>query len=1389
MVKTNSEASISESQFEKIAGRLRSLNGFNLKAYKEQTVMRRLARRISMVGCKTVEDYLAYLENTPAEATALFNDLLIEVTSFFRDPEAYASLTEAVIRDMVNKDVPEIRLWIPACASGQEAYSVAILLAEALEKAESDKSFRIFATDISEEAVAFSAAGIYHPDMLANMQKYYREKYFYPVDDNRFRIHPRLRTRISFFKHNLLSDPPFPYIDLICCRNLLIYFKPEFQQQIIATFHFSLREGGTLFLGSSEGLNSLSYGFNCLDNRWRIYEKNSGVKLPFAAHRLRPKPLQISNQSQSLNSLHNHSKSRLLDIWDSLLAIRGEPGILLDSNHEILHINGEVMKYFSMIRGRLSTHLLDWASGELKIGISSALRRSESDQSAVRISDVPVDNSVFKGMVEVIATPFKSANDQYHFLQICQNDYNKTGKTKSLEFNLEQEARQRIEELETEVKELQNSLYCAIEEKKSSQEELQASNEELRASNEELQSSNEELQAISTEHEGKIRELTSLNNDMHNLLVSTDIAVIFLDNQLRIRRYTPVAEKLLKLDKRDLGREITSIYSELINTAALKDDAIQTLRIGEMVESEIKTANERTFLYRILPYRDESSTIQGIVLTFTDTTNLRAAESAFLDSEIRFQAAVEAVNDVVWSYDVGNDHFEFSDRWIKIVGKDCRTKNMSLAEFVDYVHVDDRPLLTREFNSLFSEQLSFETDFRVFCAENSNWRWLNSRGRIIEYENNGKPCRILGTFSDISYRKELEAAQQQKQSLLSLLCDGVGLGFWIYDLNKDRIKVDQVFTAITDHGRSSFSSQAFLKVCFAKDRKAIRKLFKNVTSGKSETIICELRILRGNIPTWIRLSGIVSEHQQDGSPAIMIGFIENINQRKLAENSLKEYSEEIGRQKKNFEDLVHHMPLAVLGKRPADDYRYFLCNPAAEKLLKKTKEEVIGHDLNVLLKPEDARFFSDYDRQIVKNPKVIDIAEQKLYLGDQEREVRICKIPVLDAQKQVVSIFVLIQDMTEERSLGRQLLHSQKMDAIGCLAGGIAHDFNNMLQAIMGYGSLIGEEINEQGEARENLSLVLKAADQASSLVKQLMTFSHKQDFHKQPSDLVMRVKDIAKMLNRLLGDHIKVVTDYRVSEVWSLIDTNQIEQAMINLCLNAKDAMAGGGILQLSVDKRSLPGHEDPYALISVKDTGPGIPEEVIEHIFEPFYTTKSLGKGTGLGLATVYAIINQHQGFIKVESAPEKGSEFQIFLPVAEKKEAARPAVDLTDTQSKNGETILLAEDQEMVRNFAARILSKAGYQVIEAEDGQKAVEVFQGNCDKIDILVFDVMMPQLNGREAYEKIKETHPDIPVLFCSGYGDEVLKSEYMVEIEGTLLAKPYKSSQLLKEIKILLSG
>ncbi|GAB4277190.1 MAG: hypothetical protein Kow0029_19780 [Candidatus Rifleibacteriota bacterium] len=1395
MKESKPEIDINSAQFDKIVELLRCWNHFDLQAYKESTVLRRLCRRISMVGCSSTEEYIAFLKNNPAEHEALFNDFLVEVTSFFRDPEAFVALKEKVINELVKKDVPEIRIWVPACATGQEAYSVGILVSEAIKNEGVNKSFRIFATDLSEESIAFSSAGIYFPAMLEGLSESYVKNYFYPVDEDRFRVHPKLRSKISFFRHNILSDPPFPYLDLICCRNLLIYFKPDYQQQVISTFHFALRSHGYLFLGSSESLNKLNYGFSSIDNRWRIYRKNPAVRLPFEAHLIKPEPIAIDKFGSPLKASQANSRSRLIEVYDSLLSICVSPGILVDSRYEILHINGDVMQYFPPIKGRLTSKLLEWAEGELRIAISAALYKSNELAKKVAIHDVPVVSCGFTGNVSVASTPFKSLNEHYYFVQVFKDPEKSEEESQHYSFNLDNESQSLILNLDTEVKELQNALYCALEEKRSSQEELQASNEELRASNEELQSSNEELQAITAEHEEKIRELISLNNDIRNLLVSTEIAAVFLDEELKIRRCTPVAEKLLKLNQRDIDRQIYTIRSEFISAETFEKDAEEVLKKGYPIESEIRTHDERTYHYRMLPYRNENHEVKGLVLTFTDTTNLRAAESAFLESEIRFQAAIDAVDDVVWSYDVRRDRFELSDRWMKMVeGSD---KVLSLAEFVELVHQDDKKHFLEEFNKPLQHDAHFEAEFRVISMNNGHWKWVVSRGRAIEFSNSGKPLKILGTISDISVRKQLEFERLQRQNLLSLLCDGIGLGFWMLDLMGSRITVDGMFASIVGIQKESMGINELLSICCNEDKCNLEQALDEIKSGAGDQMNLEIRILSRRKKLWVRFIGIVSERMSDGLPRNLIGFIENIDQRKNYERDLKQYSRQVVHQKEILEELIKNMPLAVLAKRPSDGYRYFLCNPAAEKLFRKTRDEIIGSDVNLLFTPSDAIIYDDSDKRIVKKPGIVEVGERNVSISGRNCDLKVTKIPIIGTDGEVDSIFVLIEDVTEENSLTRQLQQSQKMDAIGRLAGGIAHDFNNMLQAIMGYGSLLAEEIPDSESAREYLAMIMQAGDQASSLVRQLMAFSRKEEAEKCYANVVSTLREIIKMLKRLLGDHIKIHCQFKIDEAWVKIDPVRIEQAMVNLCLNAKDAMPSGGRIDISLEAISLtledkieypesqPGN---YALLTVADTGEGIPAENIEQIFEPFFTTKDTGKGTGLGLATVYAIVNHHNGFIRVESEIGKGTVFKIFLPVIEKPEDVNDAKIVPLNISGDGETVLLAEDQEMVRRYACKILKNAGYNVIAASDGLEAVELFKANIEKIDILVFDVMMPQMNGRSAYEKINQLRPGIPVVFCSGYDNDLLKSEYMVEIEGRLLAKPYIGSDLLREIKEILT-
>lgn len=1259
------EIDISKENLESIYVILNSFNRLEFRAYKEQTVKRRISRRINMVNCSSAAEYLNYLEQNSGEIEALFNDLLIEVTNFFRDAEAFDILQLKIIPELLDLQKEELRIWVSACATGQEAYSIAILLYEALKQAGKKKSFRIFATDISDEAISFAASGIFTRESLeASLPPHYVEKYFYAVDEKRCRIHPRIRSKISFFKHNVLSDPPFPYIDLLSCRNLLIYFTPEYQKQVLATFHFALNETGYLFLGSSESLNEMSHGFHTIDARWRIFSKNSQIKLPFEAHRLKPEPINLEKFAASLVTIATNQRGGLTEIYDGLIGNFMAPGIVVDAQNEIIHINGEVMKYFPSVKGRLSSQLLDWADGELRIAVASAISRCSRLHLKITVANVPVQASGFTGNVTVSVSPFKVTGENYFFVQVGPVPETASNPGEESVFNIQADAQERIENLEAEVRELQKSLYSAIEERKSSQEELQASNEELRASNEELQSSNEELQAITSENEKKLRELAALNNDINNLLKSTDIAAVFLDEELCIRRFTHEAEIFLGLSLRDIGRPVVNIRSELIDFASIENDSKKSLQSGSTVEKEIVLSGGRSFIYRLLPFRDETDQIRGVVLTYNETTSLREVQTAYSASEARYRAAVEAVDDAVWSYDAVSDRFECSDRWYSMFGVSRSLEKIGIDDLCGFLLPEDQERFRNSFNKIVQFGEPFDVEFRVCNGDKKACKWIVSRGRFIERNADDVASIIMGTCSDVTLRKQLETLHHQQDALLA--------------------------------------------------------------------------------------------------------------------------------------NLISNMPLAIMAKNPDDDFRYTLCNAAAERLFDRRADDIIGKRVHDLYPAEDAWRYAEQDRLIMLQRRVVDLGEQTMTMGGNIRDVRMVKVPVFGAENKVSLIFVLLEDVTEARSLERQLNHSQKMDAVGRLAGGIAHDFNNMLQAIIGYGSLLSEALAGHQENRESADLILRAAHQASGLVRQLMAFSRREELVRRQVEAVSLVKEMVKMLNRLIGEHIAIKVVSIPEEAWVLADPGNIEQAMINLCINARDAMSDGGQLVLSVQKLQIsenltigmhiipPGN---YVSIKVTDNGRGIPARYMDHIFEPFFTTKELGKGTGLGLATVYAIVSRHEGYVTVESVDGKGSEFTVFLPECPAPGLVTPVYEQVTSDNGGIETILLAEDEPMVRNYAATILKRAGYKVLMAVDGRDAVDIFTEKKDEIHMLVFDVMMPRMNGRQAFEEIKKLNPTIPVLFCSGYGDDLLKNEYMVEIDGRLLPKPYRSGDLLREIRSLLGN
>jgi PAS domain S-box-containing protein len=467
-------------------------------------------------------------------------------------------------------------------------------------------------------------------------------------------------------------------------------------------------------------------------------------------------------------------------------------------------------------------------------------------------------------------------------------------------------------------------------------------------------------------------------------------------------------------------------------------------------------------------------------------------------------------------------------------------------------------------------------------------------------------------------------------------------------------------------------------------------------------------------------------------------------------------------------------------------------NPAFEKISGFTRSEVIGENPRFLKSgKQDNEFYSDLWESIANGEnwsgRFINKRKDGAFF---EEEATIA--PVRDKSDEIIYFVAVKRDVTKVAALEEQLRQAQKMEAIGQLAGGVAHDFNNILQAIIGHTQLALRDAKPDERIYHDLYNISQAAERAAILTRQLLAFSRRQVLKPRNIDLNRLITDLLKMLGRLLGEHIqiKIIPEPALGMVHA--DRGQIEQVLVNLNVNARDAMPEGGKItietrNMSLDKQFCEEHpwakKGEYVMLSVSDTGTGIPQEDIDRIFEPFFTTKEVGKGTGLGLATVYGIIKQHEGLLNLYSEENVGTVFNIYLPrVAE-------AVDIEEQETEpepvmGDETILLAEDEDVVRELVVRILESSGYKVLTASDGDEAIKIFYDRADDIDLVLLDAIMPKMSGMAVYKKVKEINPEKPVIFSSGYSHDVLKAVLVPEEEFYLIQKPYVPNKLLNAIR-----
>ncbi|MFT5470886.1 MAG: two-component system CheB/CheR fusion protein [Verrucomicrobiales bacterium] len=620
-------------------------HGIDFAHYNPTTVVRRIERRIQLVGAPGIEEYIERLTTEPDEIDTLYRDLLIEVTQFFRDKPAFDRLRHDFLAPAIEAAAgpldEEFRLWIAGCATGEEAYSLAILCQEEMDRIGSRRPVRVFATDVHRSSLDLAGAGRYSVESIADLEPARLERFF-EKEGELYRVSPELRKLVVFAQHNLLKDTPFTKIDLVSCRNVLIYFQPAAQRKILASFHFALKVGGGLFLGPSESLAALEEEFEPVDRHWNIFTKKRDKRLSMDLRMPIPNKIKgnrfLARQQEQQQLRPRISveggNPRLLRVYDELLAERMAPGLLIDERRQLVHTFGkDPRRFLGPAAGRASSDVLDMLDEDLRVPLGAAIQRAGKEQVPVVYKDVRLRGEDFDDLVKMVVKPLPDSKGEelYFLITFESKEAPKPPEpeivTEAGTYNLDEASRQRIGVLESELQYTKESLQTTVEELQTSNEELQATNEELVASNEELQSTNEELHSVNSEYQQKIRELTELTRDMDNLLLSTEIGTIFLDRGLCIRKFTPAIAEAFNLLPQDLGRPLKHISNNL-DDQQLLGDAEKVLETGEPREREVSNAGAGRFLMRIQPYRGKASKIEGVVITFVDIGAMKQAEAA-----------------------------------------------------------------------------------------------------------------------------------------------------------------------------------------------------------------------------------------------------------------------------------------------------------------------------------------------------------------------------------------------------------------------------------------------------------------------------------------------------------------------------------------------------------------------------------------------------------------------------------------------------------------------------------------------------------------------------------------------------------------------------------------
>lgn len=739
--------------------------------YREQTIYRRLAKRIRVLNLASIEDYYYYLVTHSDEARRLVREFLIGVTRFFRDSEAWELIKDQVLPEICANREPDqpLRIWVSSCSTGEEAYSLAILVHEYLHEHQLKLDFKLFATDIDEDAILFAGHGRYPESVFTSISSERLYRYF-DKDGDSYVIKKSIRDHLVFARHNLLTDPPFLKQDLISCRNMLLYVQPEAQRKILSTLHFALRLGGFLFMGKSESLGSLSRLFRPVNQHLNIFQNIEAAKshqMLLEHYWTQERGEGRQRQPQPLRREERPPDNRFYE--DTLLSEFVPTSLFVDRHGEVLYAHGKTHPYIMFPRGRVSYGLKSMLKDEELTLIQSGMQRALQSKQTIRYQSVPLERGPESLRAHIsIRALWHPQLEQDVFLLEFQPVAAESGEVvqvQSTDFVQEQmnALRLDVQQKATELSSLREKLETSNEELQASNEELLASNEELQSTNEELQSVNEELYTVNSELEAKLRNLAELNNDLNNFLNSTQIGLIFLDQALNIRRFTPSIRQVFNLYETDVGRSISHFTLRFDQPLELERIAARVLLDGKVYEQQVSVAESQEYILRVLPYLTLDQRVEGVVLSLVNVSELRAYQQRLQNEAAKLQGLIDSSSDLIAALDqdyrliVANRAFEdFLRHWLGFEG--------SVAE-LDLEHFasadSDQQQLYRQLRAGWSKALGGETSESEVLLSLPDGSTPLFQLRMTQLHDGGERLGAVLVLRDVTSERAAERGQQQ----------------------------------------------------------------------------------------------------------------------------------------------------------------------------------------------------------------------------------------------------------------------------------------------------------------------------------------------------------------------------------------------------------------------------------------------------------------------------------------------------------------------------------------------------------------------------------------------------------------------------------------------------